>query len=91
MTQLESQLEAASSAGKTVQSLGEKVEHIAAQMASMEERMVNLTRLIKLLQNNGELYEQELQKMGNAVKAAKVHDTIQSIPDYRNVRFESDT
>ena len=53
--------------------LYEKLNQVTSQMANMEGRIVNLTRLMKLLQTNSELYEQELQKISTNINEVKDH------------------
>ncbi len=63
MTYLETQLERLTSACMTVQGYGERMDQMSSQITSVEERIVNLTRLIKLLQTTSETQEQESQKI----------------------------
>jgi len=80
-----SQVEVSNSTPQIVQNLAEKVDLLANQLTSLEERIVNLTRLIKLLQANDELYEQELERISNIVKDTKGLDKSQLKEGHRNV------
>jgi hypothetical protein len=51
MSFLEVQLERVSSACLTVQGFAERIEQISNQMGTQEEKVVNISRLVKLLQS----------------------------------------
>lgn len=51
MTFLEVQLERVTQSCLTVQGFSERIEQIQSQMTTQEEKLVNTTRLVKLLQS----------------------------------------
>jgi len=71
ISQLENQLNKAASGCLVVEGFNERMNQISNQVVSVEERIVNLTRLIKLLQINDESHEQELSKLHNLIKGSK--------------------
>ena len=72
VTYLEAQLERVTSTCMTVQSFGERIDQLSGQVTSVEERIVNLTRLIKLLQSSNEAHEQDGVKMTEGIKELKM-------------------
>ncbi len=67
---LEAQLEKVTAACMTVQGFNDRIDQMNGQVVSTEERIVNLTRLIKLIQSCTDNQEQE---------ATKVRDCIQGL------------
>jgi ribosomal protein S8E len=55
-----------------VEGFNERINQVSNQVVSVEERIVNLTRLVKLLQINDESHEQELSRLNNLIKGNKV-------------------
>ena len=66
INRLESKLDKFEVMNSTIENFGGKINQISTRIVSVEERMINLTKLIKLLQTNDEIYEQELQKVTEA-------------------------
>lgn len=56
---METQLERTATACLTVQNFTERMNQMADQIISVEERIVNLTRVIKLIQASDEVKQQE--------------------------------
>ena len=70
MTYLEAQLERITSACLTVQGYNDRMDQMTGQITSVEERIVNLTRLIKLLQSSSESQEQDGQRAREDLRQA---------------------
>ena len=68
---LEIQLNKSGPCRLLAQGFKERIDQISGQIISVEERNVNLTRLIKLLQENDEFQEQELTKLKDNSKGSK--------------------
>jgi len=83
LTYLEAQLERVTAACLTTQGFGERIDQMAGQVTSVEERIVNLTRLLKLLQTSSESHDQDIQKIQADYKDLKakieIVDTQQKI------------
>lgn len=65
---LETQLERTASACLTVQNFADRMNRMADQIVSVEERIVNLTRVIKLIQASDEAKQQENVPLNTATK-----------------------
>lgn len=76
ITSLENQLSEARVNNLTVQGFNERIEQISVQIVSFEERVVNVTRLLKLLQSCNDSQEQETQKAKDEIRSmsAKIAD-----------------
>ena len=71
MTYLETQLERMTTACMSVQGYNERMDQMTGQITSVEERIVNLTRMIKLLQTSADTHEQESAKLKEELKEAE--------------------
>ncbi|CAG9335518.1 unnamed protein product [Blepharisma stoltei] len=60
---LEVQLERVSQAVLLTQNFSERIENVQSQLNSAEEKIINLTRLVKLQQNFAETQEEEINSM----------------------------
>ena len=65
MTFLEVQLEKVSSACLTVQGFSERIEQVQGQQTVQEEKIVNISRLVKLLQSYSDAQEEDSQNLKN--------------------------
>lgn len=66
---LETQLQRATHALTAAQAFSEKVDVLQTQLNSVEDKVINITRLAKLQQTCSEGQEQELQRLGAEVTA----------------------
>ena len=74
INQLEDRLEQAAAGCMEVQGFTQRMDLLSGQVGSVEERIVSLTRLIKLLQTNDESHEQDMTKLSEIVNQL-IHKT----------------
>jgi hypothetical protein len=63
MTFLEVQLERITSACMTVQGYADRIEQIQSQVNNNDEKLINITKLLKLQQKSTDTQEEELSKL----------------------------
>ena len=68
VTYLELQLDRITTACSATQKYGERIDIVSGQVTSMEEKVANLTKVVKLIQSYTEGQEQEMQKLKDEMK-----------------------
>lgn len=82
MSFLEVQLERVSAACLTVQGFSERMEQMQTQFTTQEEKIVNISRLIKLLQSYSDAQEEDSLNIKNQIKnlSNRVDEVLGSDP-----------
>ncbi|TNV83667.1 hypothetical protein FGO68_gene9216 [Halteria grandinella] len=80
MSFLEVQLERATAASMQVQGFGEDLKQVQGNLKSQEEKIVNISRLVKLLQSYSDAQEEDSQNIKGQMKSlhARIDEVLQA-------------
>jgi len=96
MSFLEVQLERVSAACLQVQGFAEDMKAVQSRLGQQEEKIVNISRLVKLLQSYSDAQEEDSQSLKNQLKS--LHSRIDEVmtvgpklSNYTSLQFASNT